>query len=134
MQTLNDNVFGTMQYKHSWCKQDSFLFFDKAYVVQITAKAYKNDGITESQRESYMQYKDFLATHKTQIETMLEAYVKKTTICDDLLDTMLTPNEIIFEKDGSFGVLFEATFDKENGVAVFVKNGEIIVDSQDILL
>lgn len=134
MKTINDEVFGTMSYKHSWCKQDTLSLFGKKYVVQVSAKAYKNDGITDSQREAYIQHREFLESHKEKIEKTLREYVRNTTHTEQPLSELLNPTEILFEKDGSFGVLFEAEFDVENGVAMFVRDGKIIVNSQDILL
>ena len=134
MDTLNDVVFGTMYYQHSWSKQESILLFDKAYKIKITAQAYKGDDITESQREAYKSHKGFLENNKEKIEQALLKYCQEFYQSSDSLETILTPTEILFEKDGSWGVLFESHCDREHGLAFFVKDNKILVDSQDIFL
>ena len=134
MDTLNDMVFGTMYYQHSWSKQESILLFDKAYKIKITAQAYKGDGITDSQRESYKNYRNFLENNKEKIEQELLKYSQKFYECNESLETILTPTEILFEKDGSWGVLFESRCDQEHGLAFFVKDNKVLIDSQDIFL
>jgi len=70
-----DKVFGEMEYEHSWKKQDSFLFLDRAYLVNITAQAYKGDEILESQRTNYAHYKEYLEEHSGEIEQKLAEFV-----------------------------------------------------------
>ena len=50
------------------------------------------------------------------------------------LDELLEPKSIVFERDNSWGILFECNCDIENGIALFIKNGEIKVGSQDDFL
>lgn len=129
-----DNTFGEMEYKHSWIKKDSFLFLDKAHIVNIIAQAYKGDDIVDAQRENYLNYKKFLEEHQDEYEKKLQDYCNE--ICDDKmsLDKCLTPTSIIFERDGSWGVLFESDCDIENGVALFIRNNTIEVGPQDSFL
>lgn len=129
-----DKVFGEMEYKHSWTKKDSFLFLNKAYAVNITAQAYKGDEILELQRSNYVNYKIYLEEHKKEIKEKLIEYCKSTYNTDALLEECLTPKTIIFERDGSWGILFDTDFDVENGVALFVINNKIEVGIQDLFL
>ena len=129
-----DKVFGEMEYKHSWIKKDSFLFLDKAYVVNITAQAYKGDAILESQQVNYLNYKKYLERYREEIEKKLADYCKE--ICENEIDLSdcLTPQTIIFERDGSWGILFDTDCDIENGVAVFIIKNKIEVGHQDLFL
>ena len=134
METTKDKVFGKMTYRHSWSKQDSILMFGKAYSIKITAQAYKNEDINDLQRESYSVYRDFLESHQEEIEQRLLKYCQENYQSGEVLETILTPTEILFEQDGSWGVLFESTYDSEHGLGAFIKNDEIIIDSQDKFL
>ena len=129
-----DKVFGEMEYKHSWTKKDSFLFLGKAYAVNITAQAYKGDDILESQRSNYANYKRYFEENENEIKEKLVGYCQ--TICDMniSLDESLTPKTIIFERDNSWGVLFDTDCDIENGVALFVINKQIKIGTQDLFL
>ena len=134
METTKDKVFGKMTYRHSWSKQDSILMFGKAYSIKITAQAYKNEDINDLQRESYSVYRDFLESHQEEIEQRLLKYCQENYQSGETLETILTPTEILFEQDGSWGVLFESAYDSEHGLAAFIKNDEIIIASQDNFL
>ena len=132
--TVMDKTFGEMEYKHSWTKKDSFLFLDKAYVVNIVAQAYKGDKILDSQRTNYLNYNRFLVEHKNDIEKKLLDYCKEICSNEVSLNECLKPTSIIFERDNSWGILFDTDCDIENGVALFVVNNKIEVGPQDLYL
>lgn len=131
MERINDIVFGEMIYKHSWTKKDSFIFLDKAYVVNITAQAYKGDNILESQQENFRNFKDFINNNSKNIEQNLKDYLKNMFNIEGSLTDLIEPKTIIFERDNSWGILFETDYDIENGIALFIQNDEIKVCPQD---
>lgn len=131
---INDKVFGEMEYKYSWTKKDSFLFLDKAYTVNVTAQAYSCDNILESQQSNYANYKNYLQKHKTEIKEKLTEYFYLTYNANVLLHDCLVPKTIIFERDDSWGILFDTDYDTENGVALFIVKGKTEVGPQDLFL
>ena len=135
MKKIIDNIFGEMEYVHSWTKKDSFTFFGKKYNVNITAQAYQNDEILESQKENYQKYQNFITQHESTIKKKLLEYCH--TICNNnniVLEQCLQPKTIIFERDGSWGILFESNCDIEHGVALFMIDDDIKTGPQDIFL
>ena len=131
MERITDNIFGEMEYKYSWTKKDSFIFLEKAYAVNIIAQAYKGDKILESQQNSFKNYKDFLNKNNENIQEKLKEYLKSMFEIEGSLVDLLKPTTIIFERDGSWGILFESNCDVENGIAMFVVNDEIKIGSQN---
>jgi hypothetical protein len=129
-----DKVFGEMEYKYSWTKKDSFLFLDKAYAVNVTAQAYKGDDILESQQSNYSNYRKYFEENKAEIKEKLIEYCKSTYNTEALLEECLIPKTIIFERDSSWGILFDTDYDVEDGVAVFIINEKIQVGPQDLFL
>lgn len=134
LEKIIDKVFGEMEYKHSWTKKDSFLFLDKAYAVNVTAQAYKGDDILESQQSNYSNYRKYFEENKAEIKEKLIEYCQSTYNTDALLEECLIPKTIIFERDGSWGILFDTDYDVEDGVAVFIINEKIQVGPQDLFL
>jgi len=134
MERLIDKAFGEMEYKHSWTKKEAFLFLDKAYVVNIVAQAYKGDVILESQQLNYTSYKKFLEDNGDKIVEKLKEYCKSNFNIEVSLDKCLIPKTIIFERDGSWGILFDTDYDIENGIAVFFIKEKIKIGSQDLFL
>ncbi len=133
-QTINDEAFGKMKYKHSWKKKESLLFLDKAYPVNIIAQAYSGDDIEKVQRERYLDYKNYLEEHKEEILSKLKEFCQSEYSASEPLDQCLTPTSVVFERDGSWGILFDTPYDEEHGVAMFVVNGAIKVGTQDLFL
>lgn len=134
MEKINDKIFGEMSYKHSWEKSGSFIFLDKEYKVNIIAQAYKGNEILETQQNNYLQYQEFLDKNSDVIQAKLKNYLKEIFDINVKLDEILEPTSVIFERDNSWGILFECDCDLENGMAVFIKNGNIKVGSQDDFL
>lgn len=134
MEKFIDKVFGEMEYKHSWTKKEAFLFLDKAYVVNIVAQAYKGDVILESQQLNYTSYKKNLEDNYNKIVEKLNEYCKSNFDTEVSLDKCLIPKTIIFERDGSWGILFDTDYDTENGIAVFFIKEKIKIGSQDLFL
>ncbi|HIE34698.1 MAG TPA: DUF2004 domain-containing protein [Campylobacterales bacterium] len=50
------------------------------------------------------------------------------------MEECLIPKTIIFERDSSWGILFDTDYDVEDGVAVFIINEKIQVGPQDLFL
>ena len=134
MEKINDKIFGEMTYKHSWTKRDKFIFLNKEYEINIVAQAYKGDDILETQQNNFVQFQEFLNKNAETIKEKLVKYLKEIFDINTKLDDILEPTSVIFERDNSWGVLFECDCDIENGLAVFIKNGEIKVGSQDDFL
>ena len=76
----------------------------------------------------------FTETFDVLIDRLKRKYPKEVFDINTKLDDILEPTSVIFERDNSWGVLFECDCDIENGLAVFIKNGEIKVGSQDDFL
>lgn len=134
MEKINDKIFGEMLYNHSWEKKGGLIFLDKEYRVDIIAQAYRGNEILQTQQNNYIQYQEFLDKNSDVIQIKLKNYLKEIFDIDDQLDEILEPTAVIFERDNSWGILFECDCDIENGIAVFIKNGEIKVGSQDDFL
>ncbi|RDU64940.1 hypothetical protein CQA53_07230 [Helicobacter didelphidarum] len=135
MKTINDKVFGTMQYDSSWEKQDNLLLFSKTYSIQVVARAYDEAPITDTQRENYANYKAFLMQNEAEIKQKLQEYCKKTYELENPnLEEILTPTTLYFDRDDSWGVLFDTDCDMENGLAFFIIKGKIEINIQDMFL
>ncbi len=131
---MKDQVFGEMTYKHSWTKKDSFLFLDKPYAVNITAQAYKGDDILASQQSNYTNYKAYIENNKNEIETKLIEYCQAIYKTDENPIEHLKPTTILFERDNSWGILFETKHDAEHGLGMFIIDGNIKIGPQDLFL
>ena len=141
---INDSAFGDMQYKHNWYKTEEINFWHQDVQVRIIASASSGQGITEIQRENYLFFKSNTKDISSKSFNELKAYLLRVAtdlqnsgmeqVSDDVLtkDIVLLKS-VIFQKDGSFGLLCDFQWDIENGLAIQIKP-EYKVGPQDILL
>lgn len=136
---INDPTFGCMEYKHSWVRESEVEWWeDNVNKVKITAHAYTGDGISDAQRNAFVEYektiKEVICSSLKNLTSFIKdnygiAYSEK-----DLFD-VLKPKTVLFQQDGSWGVLFDADFDIENGISLYKENtGDFKVGVQDDFL
>ena len=137
----DDPVFGTMEYKHSWVKEepDSITFFKKQFPVRTVAQAYSGDAVLPIPQAKYSEAKGALPSLlERQADALLSYCCQFPESAPDLkkedLPSLLVPRTLLFQKDGSWGILFDYEKDPENGLALFCENGEWQVGPQDAFL
>lgn len=135
---LEDPVFGKMEYKHSWYKTILVKWWqDRDVNVQISAHAYSGEGISDQQRDAFHEYQDTIDRVITNSITKIKEYIKTNydlNLGDKEMFDSLTPSNVLFFKDGSWGILFDASFDIENGIALYKEKGAFKVGCQDEFL
>jgi acid stress-induced BolA-like protein IbaG/YrbA len=132
--TIDDLVFGQMEYNHSWLKKEIVNFFGDNYEVVIIAKAYTGDSILQSQQENYATYLEILSNKQTEIEALLLNYCSHDLNASLPLNQCLTIKTILFERDGSWCILFDSEFAIEEGVGLYFSKENIQVGRQDDFL
>lgn len=138
--TVNDKEFGEMQYKHSWKKKASVSWWaGREISLDIIAQAYSGQEISEPQRGALKFYKEKIGVLIDSGKKSLVEYIRKSRNIDYSikdLEEILNPTAVVFNRDGTLGILFDADFDAENGVALFNKeiNGDLFAGEQDEFL
>lgn len=131
---IKDEIFGTMEYKHSWIKKEHIKFLEFDCEITIIAKSYNQDKITESQQKMYLNYLNILIKRKDDIIKSLMNYCKSEFNVSLPLKNWLKPNSIVFERDGSWCIYFDSNLAVEEGVALNFNNNELLVGTQDDFL
>lgn len=135
---LNDPVFGEMEYSHSWQQSQTVKWWGNAnLVVKITAHAYGGEGITDQQRNSFLEYKqDIDCVINNSIPLMCDFLHFNFDIdCakEELFD-LLKPTTVLFFEAGSWGILFDSKADVEHGISLYKEGGQWKVGCQDDFL
>ncbi len=122
MGTINDNIFGLMEYKHRWVKSETINFFGINSNVTIAAKAYKEKPITDEQRNSYTKFKSELKmlSDKAKVETIkyFSNVEKKQIVSESELNSILRLKTVLFMQDGETVLLFDSSLDDDNGIGI----------------
>lgn len=137
MGTINDKVFGLMEYKHRWIKNETIKFFGKNNSVVVAAKAYKEKPITDEQRNAYIKFKseinELSEKAKPEVVKYLTNIAKVQITTEKELNDILSLKTILFTQDGELIFLFDSTIDEENGIGLQLYPA-IQVGPQDIFL
>lgn len=120
---INDDVFHEMQYKHSWFKNECIEWWgNNTLEVRITAEAYTGEGITDKQRKSYIEYQKnieiIIVSSKEKIAKYISDIYEFDYVWNEIVKK-ITPTEIVFQQDGSWGIIFETEFDPENAITLY---------------
>jgi hypothetical protein len=138
-----DEVFGEMVYDYGWKKTEKIDLWGRTYEVIVTAPAFSKKPINDVQRDRYKYFKaerediskrslaalkEYLLAVSEQIRG--EAYKQ---ITDVMALGVARPRGVIFQMDGSWGILCDFEWDDEHGIGIQV-GPELKVGEQDILL
>jgi hypothetical protein len=140
---INDAVFGEMEYSHGWKKSEEIKFWDECRDLKIIASAFAGNAINDIQRANYEFFKSEISEiSKCSLEAVKEYMVRLSGELHDISYKSLTdvyvkgivkPTSVIFQEDGSFGLLCDFDWDNEHGLGVQIKP-EYKAGTQDILL
>lgn len=141
--TVNDVVFGNMEYKHRWIKKEEIYLLGRDRTLNIAAAAYSGESICDKQRESYKSFKKDYEIISERIPELIAEYVGRrreeiTEHYDSLGEAdeaikLVTPTSILFTRDGKAVVMCNVSWDEENGIGIEVLP-EYKVDIQDAFL
>ncbi|MEI2280535.1 DUF6985 domain-containing protein [Paenibacillus polysaccharolyticus] len=153
---INDSVFGELEYDYVWTKDTTIQFFENENKISLMIDG-DEDGIFDE--EQYLAYqalmKNWNDLQQNFLQTLLEYYQQRRyelgydIIFNENYPLVETTGHILemIELDGivvpygdiregrDIGVLFNCSWDKENGVGLRLLDEEVIeVGYQDIVI
>ncbi len=140
MRTINDEAFGKLTYNNQWERpfQVSLWGSPRNLWLIVESETDDDESVSQIQRKAY---EDFLSRHETmehEILTKLVQYSRKELGADNCTEANFLqhnePSSLFFPLSGEWAVLFESAFDEEGGLAAVVRDGQIEVGPQDIIL
>lgn len=142
MNILNDLVLGELTFDMWWFREYEITVFGRKYLVPLIVQTFDEDGISDNQREAFLEFEKNKNSIISSMEIAILAYYKENfspnanSIEDVSTLVELLKIKILSSDDlRELGFIFNASFDPELGVGVLVVNENIEeVDVQDILL
>lgn len=128
MQTINDPVFGTMTFTHSWKTKSKI---DGIGEISLVAQAYPGDPISDLQRSACQTFLAKPVAFLGQASAALSEYIAK--VYPAASDRVLTPEKAFFRQDGVWGFLYPSPVSEDDGLSVRFEDGCIIADTDDAL-
>lgn len=134
----NDPVFGEMTYNHAWYKYEDINWWGlKTKNVKVTAHGYSGETISKHQQTSYLHYEKTIDDVIRKVIPDIVTYLKKhhgVVYTNKNVVEALSPVNVLFLKDGNWGILFDSVDDPEHGLAVYTEGKTFNVGPQDNFL
>ena len=120
---MNNSVFGEVAFNMGWERKLELKLFKKTYTITVNAKAYYDtDEITEAQEKAFKSFMDELPKKTAVIENMLLDMSKGS----DKLGNY-TPSLLLFQRDGSYALLFNNKLAEADEMAICLAPQEKII-------
>ncbi len=131
---------GSVYYKYAWISECQVKWWgEKEIPIKLIFSAGRGDDITDAQKRSFTAYQKEIRKIISGGLGVLISFIKDDyglDVTQDEVFKVLTPVSILFRESGVWGILFDADFDVEGGVAFYQKgkNGEFYAGGQDAFL
>ena len=121
------DIFGEITFSVGWKADKNIQLFGKDYPIKVKIQAYfEEDGITEKQEKSYLEYKEAESDKLHIIEKLLCNYVESPA-------TRFVPKILLFDRDGSYALLCDDNAEPDEGIAVCLSPKEQVMSQDDYL-
>lgn len=125
---MNNSCFGEMTFNTGWKATTDIILFGKSISIIVKAKAYyEKDGITSEQETAFSDFSNNKEQRLKITEKLLSNY---STV--DAADRFI-PRTLLFERDGSYAILFDDMNDEDNGIAVCLMPTEKVLTQDEYL-
>ena len=110
---MKNSCFGEMIFNTGWKATTDVILFGKSTSIIVKAKAYyEKDGITSEQEAAFLDFSNNKEQRLKATEKLLSDYSTVDA------DSRFVPRTLLFERDGSYALLFDDKNDEDNGIAV----------------
>ncbi|MFF2484342.1 DUF6985 domain-containing protein [Paenibacillus sp. NPDC058071] len=152
----NDPIFGDLEYNYSWSKDTTILFFGRETDISLMIDGEENGKFDEEQYVAYQALlKSWEQLHESFLEPIIKYYRQKrhelgydiaqnenyplVEKADQVLEMISLDGIVVpygdIREGRDIGILFNCTWDQENGLGLRLSNEEVIeVGYQDIVL
>ena len=122
------SIFGELVFDTGWKTQEEIALFSENYSIVVKAKAYfEKDGITKEQEAAFADFK----THKAKELDLAEKLLVK--YASDGAAKRFIPRTLLFQRDGSYALLFDDNEDEDGGIAVCLEPTAAVLSQDEYL-
>ncbi len=110
---MNNSCFGEMIFNTGWKATTEIILFDRSISIIVKAKAYyEKDGITAEQEIAFSDFNNNKEQRLRITEKLLSDYSAAN------VTNRFIPRTLLFERDGSYAILFDDIEDADGGIAI----------------
>lgn len=125
---MKNSCFGEMVFNTGWKATTDVMLFGKLTNIIVKAKAYyENDGITSDQEAAFLDFSNNKEERLKVTEKLIYEYSKVDA------GNRFVPRTLLFERNGSYAILFDDKNDEDNGIAVCLYPSEKVLTQDEYL-
>lgn len=129
-----DDIFGQLEHRYNFYKFEDLNLFGEDYRVKIVVENDESNSILAMQQNNYKRYENYINENKDKIIDLIKQYFFDVYNTKINIYKEMKARTIYFARDGSWGILFDTEVDDENGFAVFYKDKELHIGTQDMFI
>ena len=126
---IHDDILGELVFDYGWVKSIHFHFKKQEITLPCVFSASKNEDLSLEQHQAYVLFQEQQAHFEERTQILLREYL----VANEIQSSECIPTKILFQRDGSFGILLDCDWDEEHGIVVILNPTEE-VGMQDIFL
>lgn len=125
---MNNSIFGEMTFNIGWKAATDVILFGRSISIIVKAKAYyEKDSITSEQEAAFSDF----SNNKEQRLRITEKLLSDYSVVDAA--DRFVPRMLLFDRDGSYAILFDDKNDEDNGIAVCLAPSEQVLTQDEYL-
>lgn len=125
---MNNSYFGEMSFNIGWKATTEIILFGRLTSIIVKVKAYfEKEGITAEQELACAEFNINKEQRLKTTEKLLLDYS-----ADGVADRFV-PRILLFERDGSYAILFDDKDNEDNGIVVCLAPSEQVLTQDEYL-
>lgn len=129
-----DDILGKLEHKYNFYKYEGLNLFGEDYKVKIVVENDESNTILNIQQDNYISYKKHINEYEEKMINLIKQYFLDVYSTKIDIYKEIKPQTIYFARDGSWGIVFDTKVDEENGFAIFNKDKNLHIGTQDMFL
>lgn len=133
--TLNNKIFGELEYNIGWTKKESIVFWENEYTVLIRISSEENQQPNNKQEQAYSIFKNNLFKLSKESYIPAQKYIDNIDVVysdskkkeNGILTSYVKPTEVLIFTTGDFAIICQIN-GVEDELIILYHNGDIKVD------
>lgn len=118
-----------LSFEYGWRKPIAFKLNKQDFVIDCVFSAFQGESITDEQKNSYKIFTNNHSNFELQAVELLKDYI----ITSNIINPVVQPTALQFNRDGEFALLCNCSWDEEHGIAVTLHPQQKVIMQDEFL-
>ncbi|MGX2949173.1 DUF6985 domain-containing protein [Frederiksenia canicola] len=118
-----------LTFDYGWRKPIVIHFNNEETQIELAFDAYEGEDVNNKQESAYNEFLSNQAEYEIKIKSLLKDYIERNGIRQPYVQA----KTLMFNQDGSFGLLCNCSWDIENGIVIILSPYEKITIQDEFI-